>query len=87
MDELRHAIMDVTRQITGFQPWGSIANSLARNMHDWMISKKRLLGSPPCPSGNCAACGNYESLRRAELAARAVEAGRRFRDTPRTDPT
>ena len=45
MDELRHQIADVTRQIRWIPDFG-LARELdwLRNMDDWMISKKRYYG-------------------------------------------
>jgi len=74
MDELRHAIMDVTRQIRWIPAFGLDRElDWLRNMHDWMISKKRYWGLA-LPFWECAACGNYEVIGdERELEERAVE--------------
>ena len=73
MDELRHAMMEVTKQIRWIPAFGLDRElDWLRNMHDWMISKKRYWGLA-LPFWECAACGRYEVIGDdAELAARAV---------------
>ena len=73
MDELRHALMDVTRQIRWIPAFGLDRElDWLRNMHDWMISKKRYWGLA-LPFWECTACGNYEVIGdEHELATRAV---------------
>jgi len=79
MDELRHAIMDVTRQIRWIPAFGLDRElDWLRNMHDWMISKKRYWGLA-LPFWECAACGNYEVIGdERELEERAVEGWEAF---------
>ena len=73
MDELRHAMMEVTKQIRWIPAFGLDRElDWLRNMHDWMISKKRYWGLA-LPFWECAACGHYEVIGDdQELAARAV---------------
>ena len=73
MDELRHAMMEVTKQIRWIPAFGLDRElDWLRNMHDWMISKKRYWGLA-LPFWECAACGHYEVIGDdEELAARAV---------------
>lgn len=73
MDELRHQMMDVTRQIKWVPAFG-LERELdwLRNMHDWMISKKRYWGLA-LPIWECAACGHFEVIGdEVELQQRAV---------------
>src|SRR5215813_8930235 len=79
MDELRHAIMDVTRQIRWIPAFGLDRElDWLRNMHDWMISKKRYWGLA-LPFWECVACGHYEVIGdEHELAARTVEGWEAF---------
>jgi isoleucyl-tRNA synthetase len=74
MDELRHSIMDVTRQIRWIPAFGLDRElDWLRNMHDWMISKKRYWGLA-LPFWECKACGHYEVIGdEREPAARAVD--------------
>jgi isoleucyl-tRNA synthetase len=74
MDPVREAMMEVTRQIRWIPAFG-LERELdwLRNMHDWMISKKRYYGLA-LPIYECAACGTFEVIgSRDELQARAVE--------------
>jgi isoleucyl-tRNA synthetase len=74
MDELRHKIADVTKQITWIPDFG-LARELdwLKNMDDWMISKKRYYGLA-LPIYDCEACGAFEIIgSEAELQARAIE--------------
>ena len=73
MDELRYKIMDVTRQIRWIPDFG-LERELdwLRNMHDWMISKKRYWGLA-LPIWECAACGHFEVIGgEDELQERAI---------------
>ena len=73
MDELRHDMMDITRQIRWIPSFG-LERELdwLRNMHDWMISKKRYWGLA-LPIWECA-CGHFQVVGdEQELEARAVE--------------
>ncbi len=59
MDELRPLLMDITRQIRWIPPFG-LERELdwLRNMHDWMISKKRYWGLA-LPIWQCDNCDNW----------------------------
>ncbi len=73
MDELRYDIMDVTRQIRWIPEFG-LERELdwLRNMHDWMISKKRYWGLA-LPIWECRECGHFEVIGdENELRQRAV---------------
>ncbi|NLX36942.1 MAG: isoleucine--tRNA ligase [Chloroflexi bacterium] len=73
MDELRYKMMDVTRQIRWIPSFG-LERELdwLRNMHDWMISKKRYWGLA-LPIWECAACGHFHVVGdEEELRQRAV---------------
>ena len=73
MDELRHDMMDVTRQIRWIPSFGLDRElDWLRNMHDWMISKKRYWGLA-LPIWECDQCGHFEVIGdEEELQARAV---------------
>lgn len=59
---LRYQIMDVVDQIKWFPEFGhSREMDWLRNMHDWMISKKRYWGLA-LPIWECASCGNFEVI-------------------------
>ena len=71
---LRYQIMDVVDTIDWIPGFG-LERELdwLRNMHDWMISKKRYWGLA-LPIYDCAACGTIEVIGgRDELRERAVE--------------
>jgi isoleucyl-tRNA synthetase len=73
MDELRHDMMDVTRQIRWIPSFG-LERELdwLRNMHDWMISKKRYWGLA-LPIWECEACGEFTVIGdEHELKERAI---------------
>jgi isoleucyl-tRNA synthetase len=79
MDSLREPMMAVTRQITWIPDFG-LERELdwLRNMHDWMISKKRYWGLA-LPVYECRACGTFEVIgSEHELKARAVEGWEAF---------
>ncbi|MGI5915834.1 MAG: class I tRNA ligase family protein [Anaerolineae bacterium] len=74
MDELRHRMMDVTRQIRWIPAFG-LERELdwLRNMHDWMISKKRYWGLA-LPFWECPDCHHFEVIGdEIELEQRAIE--------------
>ena len=74
MDELRHTMMEITRKVRWIPAFG-LERELdwLRNMHDWMISKKRYWGLA-LPIWNCDACGSFEVIgSEHELEERAVE--------------
>ncbi len=73
MDELRHDMMDITRQIRWIPSFG-LERELdwLRNMDDWMISKKRYWGLA-LPIWECEECGHFEVIGdENELERRAV---------------
>ncbi|MBI2724360.1 MAG: isoleucine--tRNA ligase [Chloroflexi bacterium] len=74
MDQLRHKIAGVTKQIRWIPEFG-LARELdwLKNMDDWMISKKRYYGLA-LPIYDCEACGTFEVIgSEIELQSRAVE--------------
>ncbi|MFW6082703.1 MAG: isoleucine--tRNA ligase, partial [Chloroflexota bacterium] len=62
MDELRHDMMNVTKQIRWIPSFG-LERELdwLRNMDDWMISKKRYWGLA-LPIWECKACDHFEVI-------------------------
>ncbi len=79
MDELRHRMIRVTEQIRWIPAFG-LERELdwLRNMHDWMISKKRYWGLA-LPIWVCDACGHFEVIGDGEeLKARAVAGWEEF---------
>jgi isoleucyl-tRNA synthetase len=59
---LRYQIMDVVEQIKWIPEFGfSREMDWLRNMHDWMISKKRYWGLA-LPIWECEACNNFEVI-------------------------
>jgi isoleucyl-tRNA synthetase len=73
MDELRPLLMDITRQIRWIPAFG-LERELdwLRNMHDWMISKKRYWGLA-LPIWECEKCQNWTVVGDdVELKERAV---------------
>ncbi len=76
---LRYQIMDVVDRIRWIPEFGHERElDWLRNMHDWMISKKRYWGLA-LPIYDCAACGTIEVIGgRDELQARAVEGWEAF---------
>jgi isoleucyl-tRNA synthetase len=79
MDELRHDMMDVTRQIRWIPSFGLDRElDWLRNMHDWMISKKRYWGLA-LPIWACPDCGHFEVIGdEHELEERAVSGWETF---------
>ena len=71
---LRYQIMDVVDQIRWIPEFGYAREmDWLRNMHDWMISKKRYWGLA-LPIWVCKECDHYEVIGdEKELQARAVE--------------
>ncbi|MFQ5613940.1 MAG: isoleucine--tRNA ligase [Anaerolineae bacterium] len=71
---LRYQIMDVTDQIRWIPSFGRERElDWLRNMHDWMISKKRYWGLA-LPIWECRSCDHFEVIGdEQELEARAVE--------------
>ena len=79
MDELRHTMMEITRNVRWIPAFG-LERELdwLRNMHDWMISKKRYWGLA-LPIWTCDACGSFEVIgSEHELEERAVEGWQEF---------
>jgi isoleucyl-tRNA synthetase len=72
-NSLRYQIMDVVEQIKWIPEFGfSREMDWLRNMHDWLISKKRYWGLA-LPIWECAECGNFEVIGSDdELAERAT---------------
>ncbi len=79
MDGLRQPLMDITNQIRWVPDFGKDRElDWLKNMHDWMISKKRYWGLA-LPIWECAACGHFDVMgSRDELEARAVEGWETF---------
>jgi isoleucyl-tRNA synthetase len=79
MDELRHDMIEVTKQIRWIPSFGLDRElDWLRNMHDWMISKKRYWGLA-LPIWECEACGHFAVIGDAEeLEERAVEGWDQF---------
>ncbi|RLC77342.1 MAG: isoleucine--tRNA ligase [Chloroflexi bacterium] len=73
MDELRHDMIEVTKQIRWIPSFGLDRElDWLRNMHDWMISKKRYWGLA-LPIWECEECGHFEVIGdEHELEERAV---------------
>ncbi len=80
MDELRTQMMDVTRQIRWIPDFGMERElDWLRNMHDWMISKKRYWGLA-LPIWVCEACGEFDVVGgEDELQARATRGWESFK--------
>ncbi len=76
---LRYQIMDVVDQIRWIPDFGYAREmDWLRNMHDWMISKKRYWGLA-LPIWVCDGCGHYEVIGdEKELQSRAVEGWETF---------
>ncbi|MEX2030108.1 MAG: class I tRNA ligase family protein [Anaerolineales bacterium] len=77
---LRYQMMEVVQRETEWHPSFGLERELdwLRNMHDWMISKKRYWGLA-LPIYECAACGNFEVLgSEKELRDRAVSGWEMF---------
>ncbi|MDQ3328088.1 MAG: class I tRNA ligase family protein, partial [Chloroflexota bacterium] len=79
MDELRPRLMRVTEEMAWLPPFGNYRElDWLRNMHDWMISKKRYWGLA-LPIYECQSCGKFELLgSEDELRERAVEGWEEF---------
>jgi isoleucyl-tRNA synthetase len=79
MDGMRQLLLDVTEQIRWIPDFGKDRElDWLRNMHDWMISKKRYYGLA-LPIWECKACGHFEVIgSKAELKERAVEGWEAF---------
>ncbi|MGQ0603777.1 MAG: class I tRNA ligase family protein [Anaerolineales bacterium] len=79
MDGLRKPLTDITEQIRWIPEFGKDRElDWLRNMHDWMISKKRYWGLA-LPIWECEHCGNFDVIgSREELEERAVEGWEKF---------
>jgi isoleucyl-tRNA synthetase len=79
MDGLRQPMMDVTNQMRWIPEFGKDRElDWLRNMHDWMISKKRYWGLA-LPIYECKKCRHFEVMgSQQELQARAVEGWAKF---------
>ncbi len=72
---LRYQMMEVVKEETDWHPSFGLERELdwLRNMHDWMISKKRYYGLA-LPIWECESCGNFDVIgSKEELQDRAVE--------------
>jgi isoleucyl-tRNA synthetase len=79
MDQLRYDMMDVTKRIRWIPSFG-LERELdwLRNMHDWMISKKRYWGLA-LPIWECQECGHFQVIGdEHELEERAVTGWEEF---------
>ena len=76
---LRYQIMDITDEIRWIPEFGRKRElDWLRNMHDWMISKKRYWGLA-LPIWECHECGAFDVIGSyEELKARAVEGWEEF---------
>ncbi len=79
MDELRHEIIEVTKQTRWIPEVGQqLEIEWLTNMHDWMISKKRYWGLA-LPIYKCQSCNVFDVIGgREELKQRAVEGWDQF---------
>ncbi len=79
MDPWREQIMDVSRQIRWIPSYGMERElDWLRNMHDWMVSKKRYWGLA-LPIWRCESCDSFEVIgSREELKERAVQGWETF---------
>ncbi len=77
---LRYQMMDVVSQIRWLPAFGYDREmDWLRNMHDWMISKKRYWGLA-LPIWECEACGHFDVMgSEEELEERAIEGWQEFR--------
>lgn len=76
---LRQEMMDVTKKINWIPKFG-LERELdwLKNMHDWLISKKRYWGLA-LPIWECAKCGNFEVIgSRDELKEKAIDGWQKF---------
>ncbi|MBP7689244.1 MAG: isoleucine--tRNA ligase, partial [Thermoflexales bacterium] len=79
MDGLRQPMMDITNNIRWIPDFGKDRElDWLRNMHDWMISKKRYYGLA-LPIFDCQKCGHFEVIgSREELKERAIDGWAEF---------
>lgn len=78
---LRQTMMDIANQIRWIPEFGRERElDWLRNMHDWMISKKRYWGLA-LPIWECENCGHFDVIgSRDELEERAIEGWDEFKD-------
>jgi len=78
MDKLRHQMMDVTKKINWIPEFGLDRElDWLKNMHDWLISKKRYWGLT-LPIWECE-CGHFEVIgSKEELKEKAVSGWKEF---------
>ncbi len=79
-NNLRYQMMEVVVDETKWHPSFGFERELdwLRNMHDWMISKKRYWGLA-LPIYECSHCGNFEVIgSKEELEERAIEGWAEF---------
>jgi len=78
MDPFREKMMKVVEKINWIPPWGKEQElDWLRNMHDWLISKKRYWGLA-LPIWECS-CGHFEVIgSKEELKQKAVEGWKKF---------
>lgn len=76
---LREQMIDVAKEINWIPKFGLDRElDWLKNMHDWLISKKRYWGLA-LPIWECAKCGNFEVIgSKEELKEKAVEGWRKF---------
>jgi isoleucyl-tRNA synthetase len=77
---LRYQIMEVVKNETNWYPSFGLERELdwLRNMHDWMISKKRYWGLA-LPIWECDSCNNFEVIgTKEELKSRAIHGWEEF---------
>ena len=76
---LRQQMMEVTKEIKWLPKFGLDRElDWLKNMHDWLISKKRYWGLA-LPIWECSKCGNFEVIgSNAELKEKAVEGWDKF---------
>lgn len=79
MDPLRERLMEVSKTIQWIPSFGLEREiDWLKNMHDWLISKKRYWGLA-LPIFECKECGNFEVIgSREELKERAIEGWKEF---------
>jgi isoleucyl-tRNA synthetase len=79
MDPLRADLMEMTKRIRWIPEFGLDRElDWLRNMHDWMISKKRYWGLA-LPIYECASCGTFDVIgSQDQLRERAVEGWKAF---------
>ena len=79
-NNLRHQMMEVVVNETKWHPSFGFEREMdwLRNMHDWMISKKRYWGLA-LPIYECSHCGNFDVIgSKEELEERAIEGWSQF---------